>query len=404
MAVKLLTLTGLKNEASASRELPTRLKVLNWGNNPTLKGDIVVDERTVKHFSTVQQKMGWDTIALDYEHNTVPGTTAYKESKDPRPVAAHLSCEVVPQDGVYCNVKSWTPGENGGKTNAKNYADLSPSPLAIEMEGENVLIGLHSVALTQHGAVPGLEFLSADFPSDMQAKLLTLSIETHGPNAYKVGGDLQTKGGNMTEHIKTFRAFLGMDGSTPDEEVMKCMSAEIGSGKITRKGPLDNAGGTSMTIKSFSADEINKLVSEQVAKLITPLSTNVTALTTAAQAATAATEKAQRDGLVAQATREGKVIPLSNETIATTPIAVLQEIVKSLQPAMKHGRGTPTIVNPKATGAIQKGTGKVLTLSVGGTEVPIMVSGGAEPRNPRASLQRTSQIFTEQLQRDGILS
>lgn len=413
MAAKLLTCSGLKNEASASKNLPSRLKVLNWGVNKTLKGDITVDERTMKVFSQVQEKMGWDTIALDYEHGTVPGTTAYKESAEPRPVAAHLNCSIVENDGLYCDVKDWTPS---GKLNAKNYADLSPSPLAIEMGDENVLIGCHSVALTQHGAVPGLEFLSADLPDDIRLKLITLSSEMP---AFMKGTDSNVNGHtNMSkDQIKTFRTFLGMADSTPDDEVMKCMSAEISSGKICRTGPLDKAGGTDPKVKTFgedgkklehmidgsnpglkkfNMDDINAFISEKIAAAITPLSATVKDMTTAAQNASKAAEDGRRAELIREANSQYKILPLSAEELKTISLPILESLVKNTPRSSLTNRRTPeAIVKQGATGRIVNNGSRVLTMNADGQ---IILTETAPIRQDR-SIDRTKANFQEQIER-----
>lgn len=171
---KLLTTKSLANNAGKSDTPPNRIKIFNWGVNPTLKGDVIVNDETAKVFDENQMKMGREQMALDYEHGLVEGTKAHDESSEPRPVAAHFTAEVIPDDGIYLNFTDWTPS---GMQNWKNYCDLSPAPY---LDDDNTLIGLHNVALTNNGAVKGLTFLSTDndLPTSIKADLVTLSVPT----------------------------------------------------------------------------------------------------------------------------------------------------------------------------------------------------------------------------------
>ena len=65
-------------------------------------------------------------IALDYEHNTWPGSKAYQETREPREVTAFLTVEAVEGQGVFVNVDRWTPS---GLRHAGNFCDLSVTPL-----------------------------------------------------------------------------------------------------------------------------------------------------------------------------------------------------------------------------------------------------------------------------------
>jgi len=369
---------GLANGALNSKELPTRIKVLNWGQNKTLKGIFTVDERTLRVFDQNQRQSGWDTIALDYEHNTVPGTTAYRESKEPRPVAAHLSCTVVPNEGLFCGIRDWTEGDTGGKANAKNYADLSAAPISEEVNGEFVVIGLHSVALTQHGASDA-QFLSGELPADLTNKIHTLSASFN--SIYVMN--------NPT--VATFRAFLGMDDTASDADVMSAMAEKIKKKELScRTGPLDNAGGTMPKVEGLSADAVAKIVADA----LKPISANVTALSAASETAAKNAETAEKAGLVAEFAKQGKVCPLSADDVILTPVSVIKSVLaatpkanvsthRSPQPLMKNG----------ATGRIQGNPG-VTTLAVNGVPVTLSIGGGNGQPEPKINATRSN--FQEQ--------
>ncbi len=151
----LVALKAISNGALASEHLPTRIKLLNWGRNDSTVGPVLVDERTVTAMAASQASAGFDRVALDYEHNTAEGSPEYLRTKEPRDVAGYGTPEVVPNDGLYLSAITWT---ESGKANAKNYADLSPTP---RLDKEGRVTFLHSVALVRNGAVHGLSFFSA---------------------------------------------------------------------------------------------------------------------------------------------------------------------------------------------------------------------------------------------------
>ena len=163
MSVDSLTLSvgmpisnGAKPEQKTS--LPKALKVLNLGANSTRKGIVRVGERTRQLLALNQTKYGYDQVALDYEHNTVFGTPAYKESKEPRAVAGFFKPELR-EDGLWIACGTYTPD---GVENALNFPDLSP---CVQLDENGEVVFLHSVALCRQGAVDGLGFYSVDLPS-----------------------------------------------------------------------------------------------------------------------------------------------------------------------------------------------------------------------------------------------
>jgi hypothetical protein len=127
----LVALKAISNAALAAQQLPTRLKLLNWGRNDTTKGPVLVGDATVTHLAANQSRAGYDHVALDYNHNSLPGHPNFQP--DPREVAAY------------------------GAATALQARDLSPTPL-LNQDGE--VIFLHSVALCPQGAVKDLSFYS----------------------------------------------------------------------------------------------------------------------------------------------------------------------------------------------------------------------------------------------------
>lgn len=146
----------MSNGALAGDKLPSRIKILNWGRNESVRGDILLDEVSTQHLSINQRKHGCEKVALDFEHNTAKGSEEYNRTKEPRAVAAYGIPRVTHGDGLYLDNVEWTPE---GHANAKNYADLSP---AIAMDKDGRVTFLASVALCRNGAVYDLSFFNAE--------------------------------------------------------------------------------------------------------------------------------------------------------------------------------------------------------------------------------------------------
>ncbi len=155
-SVRLQSLAAVSNQALKEDELPSRIKVLDWGKNKTLDGEITFDEQSAQVFYANQKSIGRTYAPLDFNHNTVPGTMAYKNDKEPRAVAGYGVPTIAPGDGLYYEYMQWTPS---GVKSAKDFADLSP---AVITDDDNRVIGLHSTALTPAGAIEGLSFYSAE--------------------------------------------------------------------------------------------------------------------------------------------------------------------------------------------------------------------------------------------------
>ena len=142
-------------DALAGDALPDRVRFLKWGRNETTKGPFIVDDYTARVLPLNQAKLGFERVALDYEHNTVPGTSEYERSQEPRPVAAHGAVQVVPGEGLYLVGLNWTPS---GRDHARNYEDLSG---ALSKDAQDRVVFAHSVALTHNGATPDVHLLSS---------------------------------------------------------------------------------------------------------------------------------------------------------------------------------------------------------------------------------------------------
>jgi phage I-like protein len=136
--------------------LPKRLKLLSWGDNDSTVGKFTVNQKTADGIAR-QGKLGFERVAIDFNHCSVPGDDTYKEllkAGQPPLIFGYGRPNVISGDGLFLEEIAWTPL---GVQHAKNFEDLSPA--LHDVAGE--VDGLHSVALTPNGKVTGLQFFSA---------------------------------------------------------------------------------------------------------------------------------------------------------------------------------------------------------------------------------------------------
>ena len=147
----------ISNGALKGETLPRRLKFFAWGDNKSTDGNFRAGERTSSVLPENQKKFGFERVAIDFNHCSVPGTDTYKDLLkvgQPPLIFGYGRVEAVPEDGIYLEDIIWTPL---GVQHARNFEDLSPA--IRDEDGEVTLV--HSVALTPNGKVEGLEFFTA---------------------------------------------------------------------------------------------------------------------------------------------------------------------------------------------------------------------------------------------------
>jgi hypothetical protein len=279
-SISLRVIPGLAAPAQDAKTLPARLKLLNWGTNPTIYGDIVLDDTSAEVFAANQRKIGREEVALDFEHNTVPGTAEYDRSQEPRPIAAMGSPVIVRGDGLYLEQATWT---KTGTETADNFKDLSP---AVFLDGQRV-IGMHSAALTKTGAVYGLTLFAAS--SELQTMLQTLSASL-------------TPAGTQPNTPHT------MPENTP--------------------APAPDLAAINARLDQLEA--IAKQLAAPDAPALVPLSARIAALESQIQTNSQTADERERAALLAGASTDGKVIPLSADGLKLVPTAALKEIVAGL--------------------------------------------------------------------------
>jgi hypothetical protein len=147
----------ISNGALKNETLPKRLKFFAWGDNKSTDGNFRAGDRTSAELAANQKRLGFERVAIDFNHCSVPGTDTYNDLLkvgQPPLIFGYGRVEMVPNDGIYLEDIIWTPL---GVQHARNFEDLSP---AIQDEDGEVTL-VHSVALTPNGKVEGLEFFNA---------------------------------------------------------------------------------------------------------------------------------------------------------------------------------------------------------------------------------------------------
>src|SRR5580698_6768422 len=163
-----LKLFKISNGALKNESLPQRLKFFAWGDNKSTDGNFRAGDKTSAELPANQKKFGFERVAIDFNHCSVPGTDTYKDllkAGQPPLIFGYGRVEAVPNDGLYLEDIIWTPL---GVQHARNFEDLSPA--IQDDDGEVTLV--HSLALTPNGKVEGLEFFAAsvEAPDDAPAQ------------------------------------------------------------------------------------------------------------------------------------------------------------------------------------------------------------------------------------------
>lgn len=292
-AVRIITALALS--ADPAQPLPKRLKILGWGDNPNANGrKVVVNELFAAALNAPTYP--FKKIPLDFEHNTCPGTLAYKESKEPRIVAGYATVECIPGEGVFLNVTRWTPE---GVATASSFEDLSACP--IPDKAGNV-IALPSCALCRTGAVPGIEFVQSPL-STWPALSAVIPEETP---------DTQNTEDKNMEYRKFLLGLLKLPETATDEEIEAAIKASK---------PVDPAAPAPM-----SAEAVEAVVASRVAPLAASLADMA------------------REGILRGARMDGKVVALSAEALAKFTPAELQAHVDGLAVSVPLNAITPTHV------------------------------------------------------------
>lgn len=366
----------ISNGALDGKNLPKMMKVLNWGKSITTQGDVYLNDETLKHFEEIQKKSGRDEdVAVDFDHNSVPGSKEYVAGA-PKKIAGYGDPIIIKGDGLYLKNLEWTPL---GEENARNYKDLSP---AISVDENGIVMGLHSVALTPNGSVYKLNFYSADFDNIILKKMNSEynkdggnpGVDYKSKNCYGNGKDTykpldaenQPSGSMSGEDAKKLSTEGDNDVSLDENKENKTYSAVPPAWKgalnpITSKPYMEKY---NQTLKSMAADvnlplendsdkervlrvwmakyqgpageQPELIVSKsntadgglkQFASEFETLKNEIKSLKEEKQTEAKRHAEFERNALIAQATKEGKVIPFSAEFVNKVDLEVLKDAI-----------------------------------------------------------------------------
>lgn len=299
--------------------LPQRVKILSWGENigRTTGARILVDDAVAASLSANQELVACDLVPMDYEHQSVRGHPNYQP--DPRHSPGGGKIEVVAGEGVFLSAIAYSAN---GEQHADSYQDVSA---VVHLDKASRPLWISSVALTQKGDVAGLEFSEA---------VAVLSART------ALAAPTQSIMTPPTSDAATYRAliikFLKLKDDATDGELIAAAEKKAG------EPPEPDA----MTPDSTAA--------------LSAVETRLAALETSHHAR-------DRQDLVDRASREGKVIPLSAELIAQTPVAVLSAMIEGLPagevPLVTSGKKQAIPDKTVALSADESAAAKALGLS-----------------------------------------
>lgn len=266
---------------TASKEPPTRLKVANWGKNEALPigKTPIVNETTIACLPHNQKLANFDQLCLDFQHNTLPGTEAYKADKEPRNIAAKGYPEVISGDGLYLRDLEWTPQGIAAFTGG-HFPDLSP---AAKLNDAGEIIFLHSAALCRQGSITGLHAFAAEKLPAMKSN----PSETSSTMDYK----------------KILCLMLGLDAT-------KATDAEIETAAT-----------------QFASDEKDEDGTKAATEAVKPVAEKVTAMSTSLVTLNARLDSIERANITARAIAAGKIVPMGVEKL---PLAEFKTMIDSL--------------------------------------------------------------------------
>lgn len=299
-------------------ELPTSLLVLRSGANLSNQGTFTVDETTNANFSRIMREKGRDRVSIDFEHNTLAGSPAYKESTEPRPIAGR-GIPVLTPLGVELKDIEWT---SEGRKMAEHFGDISPAPWHTE---DGTVVGIHSVGLVRNGAIYDLTFCSAD------------------------AGDIESN--PEEQEMKTLLAALSAAKLIPEngtENDVVALITGLNAKLATAEAALATLGG----VTGLSADQVKSIAAEVAGTAVTALTAEVSGLKLESI-------KVQKAHLIELAKFEGKVVGLTADVVDSLTIDQLKDQISKIKPSVQLGQRTPGVTPLGADGGTGNGPTEV---------------------------------------------
>jgi phage I-like protein len=167
-----VSVLAIAREGADGGEVPTRILVAPWGTVRSSAGTFVVDAESAAATIAAFNEHGTD-LPVDYEHQTLGGPYSSPTGQAPaagwiKSLAAISPDEAIAngaEPGLWADVE-WTP-EALEKLRGRQYRYLSP--VALVRRSDRSLIGLHSAALTNKPAIPGMKPVVASDAAALEA-------------------------------------------------------------------------------------------------------------------------------------------------------------------------------------------------------------------------------------------
>lgn len=261
-------------------EIPNRIMIAPWGTRETSTGPVTVNAATAVYLAR-HQKHPFDTICLDFCHNTEKG-----DQSEPKAVAAYGKPELVAGEGLFLTAMEWTPdGEKAWK--GRWYKDVSPM---IARDKNGVVMFAKSAALCRNGRIPNLENFDAEEiePSYPMKKSLILQV-------------LNNAGANLPEDAT--------------DEAIAAAADQLAEGKSTS-----------------STEAMSAEVTSAIKAALEPFQAELKTVKDSLAAQTAGNAKSEKQAIIDQAARDGQVIPFSTDDIMaeTFSVDILRKCVAGL--------------------------------------------------------------------------
>jgi hypothetical protein len=317
----------------AAGNLPKRVRLAKWGTNKArglgpngTDAEFVVNETTLAVLPEMQVKRGYDTVTLDFEHQSDPRHPNYKAG--PIETAGHGTIAVVEGDGVFFESKKYTPT---GVRYAASYPDVSG---VFWVNGKREVILISSVALTLNGAVEGAEFaeatdryLAACIAAAMTGPVLAEAEGTTDERILALGRELLGYGDDaMPEDVvvgldELLKAKRANEAAEEEDDEVRNPKSEIRPSELARNPKLEIPTET-IPDKDKPETELTPQMSKEITDKLDALTKVVESLvanqTSIAASVTQLKERddttahnAQVEQVIAASIQAGKVVPAS---------------------------------------------------------------------------------------------
>lgn len=270
--------------------LPTRLKLFDWGDNPSSQGNYVVNEVSEQALRRQISGKAYARVVIDFDHQSEPQSPTYLPS--PRHHAGYGLLEVIHEDGIYLTDIEWT---EKGREFAPGYSDISP--VVIHTKSPQIVIGISSIALVPNGALVGKTLFAADFNNHKENP--TMSETNHEIDVQALEAALKK--------------------ATEDLAAAKDRIEELSQEVEALKARTNPSAETVAALDAKAKDQ-----EEKISTLAASL------------------ESLKKDQLIQAAAAQGKVVTLSDAAVAKLSAEDLAQHISALNPTIPMQRRTPS--------------------------------------------------------------